>query len=141
MQCATWPTLEIRTVKKDASVVNETCNHLTVLLGLCRSVLALGLELPLVISKTLRCFFYALAIFFITEVCAVTAAALYELAGVFVKHAFATRTKDARPVAFEKCDVEHVDPLTGLIFKAEPLVGVCRDRSHRENLVGVALWG
>ena len=141
MQCATWPTLEIRTVKKDASVVNETCNHLTVLLGLCRSVLALGLELPLVISKTLRCFFYALAIFFVTEMRTVTAATLYELAGVFVKHAFTTRTKDARPVAFKKCDVEHIDPLTGLIFKAEPLVGVCRDRSHRENLVGVALWG
>ena len=141
MQCATWATLEVRSVEKYARIINETGNHLAVLLCLRSSVLALGLELPLIIGKTLRCFFYALAIFFITEVCAVTAAALYELAGVFVKHAFATRTKDARPGTFKKCDVEHIDPLTGLIFKAEPLVGVCRDRSHRENLVGVALWG
>lgn len=100
MERTTWTTLEVRSVKEDAGVVNETRDHLTVLLSFCRSVLALGLELPLVIGETLRCFFNTLAVFFITEVCTVTAASLNEVAGVFVKHTLATRTKDARPVAF-----------------------------------------
>jgi hypothetical protein len=97
----------------------------------------LGLELPLIVGQSFGGLLDAALIFYVREVGAVTAAALYEFGGGSREHTLATGAKNARPVAFEEGYVEHPRALALGVLKADPFVGVSWNRSHNETIVGV----
>src|ERR1700689_585839 len=129
--------MKVRTVEKDAGVLDESGDDLAVLLDARRTLAALGLELPLVRGQALGGLFDSSLIFFVREVRPVTAAALDELGSGFGEDALTAVPENALPVALEEGDVKHPRTLAFRVFEADPLVRVRRYGTHGQNLLRV----
>ena len=116
--------MKARTIEKNACVVHESGDHLTVLLDFRGAFGALGLELPLVRTQASGRQFHALAIGFVGEVSSVTAATLNQFGRGPRKYPLATIGKNARPVALDERGVDHPRTFVGGVFEADPFVGV-----------------
>jgi hypothetical protein len=118
--------VKVWSIEKNAGIFHESRDDFAVLFDARRAVFSLGFKLPLVIGQSFGGLFDPTTIFFVTEVCSVTATSLHEFRGRFGQDALAPVAENTRPVAFEEGDVKHPRSLASSVFKTDPFVGVAR---------------
>jgi hypothetical protein len=116
--------MEVGAVQEDARVIDQPRRRFAVLLDLGGALLTAGLELPLIIGESPGRQFDPLTIVFVGEMSAVTTATLHEFRRRPGQDSLATLAEDALPVAFDERRIDHPGALVGVVFEADPLVGI-----------------
>ncbi len=128
---ATRSGVEVRSVEKDAGIINKSSRDGAVLVSLRDATCTFGLELPLFVAECGSPTLNLSDVVIINEVCAVGAAALHQLFCRTSEDALTPIAKDAGPVARQERDVKDPGSFFSSIGKAHPFVKVSREfRSH-----------